>query len=102
MRAESWSKEEEESGRGVVVEEPYLRMDWEETAGGGATARTTVEAVTLFQNRFIRHLTGPQPYSKTVLNHTVKILFLHFVSRLLASLLPAIISMSAFHSPVNT
>jgi len=46
MRAESWSKEEEELGMGAVVEEPRLRMDWEETAGGGATARTTVDAVT--------------------------------------------------------
>ena len=54
----------------------------------------------LFRNRFVQYLTGPQPYSKTVPNHTVKICFLLCFSQLLASCNP--ILMSIFSSPVST
>jgi len=53
-------------------------------------------SVSTFLESMRRYLTGPQPCGKTVHNHTANIRLSHSSSPLLASPLPAIISMSAF------
>jgi len=66
------------------------------------TTPSTDESINTFPESIIRCLTGPQPYSKTVPNHTVKIRFLLFVSQLLASCIPLIISVSIFSQSFAT